>query len=175
MGTNKLLAWRQRDVYWKSGVWDGRSFKSVPELTSDNVTYNFSYVWSEDERYFTFSLKQNSSPSSSWVLDSEGNIRQYKFYNWNDYKYDSFNILCPTHLPYNYSRENKKRCVEKKVPECRRGELFYSKQGYMDGPGSCYTSLDTSLRLRDCADMCWSNCSCLAYKTYFAEETGCQL
>nr|DAD44696.1 TPA_asm: hypothetical protein HUJ06_002926 [Nelumbo nucifera] len=176
-GKSQLLAWYRRDAYWNSGVWDGRGFKSVPKLTSDDVRYNFSFVSTEDERYFTYIPKRNSSPPSFWVLNYDGYIYQFKFYDWG-VTYQSSSIICPiSHSPFPTFEENKKGCLaEQNAPECRRGDQWFHLEVRYVGVSLPYRYVENaSLRIDDCDKMCWSNCSCIAYATLYDNATGCQL
>ncbi|XP_010254131.1 PREDICTED: G-type lectin S-receptor-like serine/threonine-protein kinase CES101 isoform X2 [Nelumbo nucifera] len=171
-GTTQLMAWRRGNVYWKSGIWNNQSFENVPDLTSDDVRYNYSYISNENETYFTYSLKNSSSPPSLWVLIWLGGFDQYKFYESDD-KYLSLRIQCP---PHNSSGDKAKLmgCVNQTVVECRSGDDFDRKRGYVSGTPYRYVE-NTSMGLIDCDELCWNNCSCVAYGTLYDNATGCRL
>ncbi|XP_035542285.1 receptor-like serine/threonine-protein kinase SD1-8 isoform X2 [Juglans regia] len=69
-----ILEWNRSQVYWSSGVWDGKAFSLVPEM-SLNYIYNFSFVSNENETYFTYSL-YNASIMSIFLVSSTGQIQQ---------------------------------------------------------------------------------------------------
>nr|DAD44701.1 TPA_asm: hypothetical protein HUJ06_002931 [Nelumbo nucifera] len=175
--TTQLMGWRRGDIYWKTGIWSNQSFESVPELTSDNVRYNFSYISNENETYFTYSLVNSYSPPSLWVLNWLGGFNQFKFYELED-KYLSLSIQCPPHFssasPASSSDEDRLMgCVNQTVVECRSGDQFDRRRGFVSG--SPYRAVEnTSLGLVDCDQMCWSNCSCIAYNTLYDNATGCR-
>ncbi|PIA60770.1 hypothetical protein AQUCO_00300351v1 [Aquilegia coerulea] len=61
--------------YWTSRSWNGTVFSKVPEMRTNNNTFNFSYVKNENESYFTYSL-YNISILSRLVMDISGQIKQ---------------------------------------------------------------------------------------------------
>nr|DAD23113.1 TPA_asm: hypothetical protein HUJ06_024576 [Nelumbo nucifera] len=65
--------------YWNSGLWTGRIFTSIPEMTS-SYFYSFSYVSDAKENYFTYTVK-DPSVLSRFVIDLSGQIRQYTWVN----------------------------------------------------------------------------------------------
>ncbi|KAK7819107.1 g-type lectin s-receptor-like serine/threonine-protein kinase [Quercus suber] len=69
-----LLIMREPDtLYWTSGPWDGHSFSFVPEMGS-NYILNFSYTYNQEETYFTYNRRCNST--SRLVMDLSGQIQQ---------------------------------------------------------------------------------------------------
>jgi hypothetical protein len=88
-GSNQyFLEWNRSQIYWSSGVWNGKthSFAFVPELTSNVVIFNYSFVSNENESYFTYYL-YDPSYRSKFVMKSTGNIQQLSWLSgpleWN--------------------------------------------------------------------------------------------
>ncbi|KAG6651692.1 hypothetical protein CIPAW_06G130400 [Carya illinoinensis] len=71
-----ILEWNRSQVYWRSGVWKGKSFNSFPEMRGLNHICNFSFVSNEKETYSTYSL-YNTSRMSQFLITSNGQIQQY--------------------------------------------------------------------------------------------------
>ncbi|KAJ6827357.1 uncharacterized protein M6B38_368450 [Iris pallida] len=60
--------------YWTSGTWNGHIFSLVPEMTA-NYIYDFQYVSTPTENYFTYSVK-SSIMISRFIMDVSGHIQQ---------------------------------------------------------------------------------------------------
>ena len=75
-GTNQFFILRGSTEYWTSGVWNGdlHIFSLIPEMRL-NYIFNYSYSFSKDHSYFTYSL-YDSSIISRAVLDLSGQIKQ---------------------------------------------------------------------------------------------------
>ncbi|XP_062177109.1 G-type lectin S-receptor-like serine/threonine-protein kinase At2g19130 [Alnus glutinosa] len=76
-GSNQyFLEWNRSQIYWSSGVWNGKTqnFAFVPELTSNVLVLNFSFVSNENETYFTYYL-YDPSYRSKFAMKSTGNIQ----------------------------------------------------------------------------------------------------
>ncbi|KAJ4729939.1 Receptor-like kinase [Melia azedarach] len=79
-GSNSyVISWNRNEQYWTSGPWDEnqRIFTLVPEMRLDYI-YNFSYVSNENESYFTYGVKDATTPSR-FIMDVSGQIKQL---NW---------------------------------------------------------------------------------------------
>ncbi|ERM98383.1 hypothetical protein AMTR_s00072p00045010 [Amborella trichopoda] len=61
--------------YWTSGVWNNHIFSRVPEMRS-NYIYDFSFIDNENESYFNYTVKDNST-ISRFVMHVAGLVRQY--------------------------------------------------------------------------------------------------
>jgi hypothetical protein len=76
-GSNQyVLEWNRSQIYWSTGVWNGktRTFPLVPELTSNPLIFNYSFVSNEHETYFIYYLF-NPSYRSKFVMKSTGHIQ----------------------------------------------------------------------------------------------------
>jgi hypothetical protein len=73
-GSNQyFLEWNRSQIYWSTGVWNGRSFSLVPEMNGLSSIIN--YTFAPSERYFTYSLR-NPSYISKYRIDYRGQLRQ---------------------------------------------------------------------------------------------------
>lgn len=74
-----LSLWNRTQKYWSSGSWDGRVFSNYPG-TKFSYVYEYSFVSNENESYFTYSIRNNSTISMSHLeMDVSGLI---KIVNW---------------------------------------------------------------------------------------------
>lgn len=171
-GVNQLLVRRRDDVYWSSGVWKNGSFESAPELTKRNDIYEFSFVANDEEKYFSYSVK-NKSVLSKWDLDTLGQITTLTLemsVNSTTYTFESTS-------PCQYSSKNSTAvCLSEPPIKCRNGsEIFVPKRGYIDyNDYYWYYDSDMNTGLSDCHAKCWKNCTCVAYKSLSSDETGCR-
>ncbi|GAV71177.1 Pkinase domain-containing protein/S_locus_glycop domain-containing protein/PAN_2 domain-containing protein [Cephalotus follicularis] len=74
-----IILWNKSEQYWTSGPWNTQTqiFSGVPEMRA-NYIYNFSFVNTENESYFTYTTYPNS-PISRFIMDYSGQIKQV---NW---------------------------------------------------------------------------------------------
>ncbi|KAG2703291.1 hypothetical protein I3760_06G131900 [Carya illinoinensis] len=72
-----ILEWNRSQVYWSSGVWNGKTFGNVPEMRLDYI-FNYSFKSNENETYFTYSLylAYLASITSMFSVNYTGQIRQ---------------------------------------------------------------------------------------------------
>ncbi|XP_058071230.1 G-type lectin S-receptor-like serine/threonine-protein kinase At2g19130 [Magnolia sinica] len=85
-GSNQyFIMWNGTEKYWTSGIWDGVIFSKVPEM-GVNYMFDFSFIEDEQRKYFTYSMK-NDSTLSRFVMDLSGQIKQLTwlkdFHIWN--------------------------------------------------------------------------------------------
>ena len=75
-GTSQFFILKGSTKYWTSGSWNGdrHIFSLIPEMRL-NYIFNYSYSFSKDYSYFTYSL-YDSSIISRAVLDVSGQIKQ---------------------------------------------------------------------------------------------------
>ncbi|XP_052178981.1 G-type lectin S-receptor-like serine/threonine-protein kinase At2g19130 [Diospyros lotus] len=74
--SSNILVWNGSNMYWNSGVWDGRVFSSVPEIASDYYIKNVTYVVNENESYFTYEAGFPTA-LTRFVVDVTGQIKQF--------------------------------------------------------------------------------------------------
>lgn len=70
-----FIMWNRTTQYWSSGPWVDNMFSLVPEMRL-NYLYNFSFVTTNNESYFTYSM-YNSSVISRFVMDVSGQAKQF--------------------------------------------------------------------------------------------------
>ncbi|RXI05879.1 hypothetical protein DVH24_017921 [Malus domestica] len=166
---DQLVIWRRGDVYWTSGVWNNGSFRGSPELTRRVDLFEFTFVSSKEEKYFSYSVK-NTSTYSRWELSLQGQISQ-SILAPNKTTWES-TVTGPCKLNMNYPDA---MCIEEKITECRNGsELFVPIRGYFAAVKFLYDDDDTSLAISDCHAACWRNCTCIGYESLYTDNgTGC--
>lgn len=163
---NRLIIWQRGHIYWTSGVWNGGIFQ---DMTPDTRTYEFSFVSNEDEKYFSYSVKDNII-ISRWELNSWGQIFQFTLAldgtSWLN------TTISPCQLNVTYPNAI---CIKQNASECRNGsDVFVPTRGYYKEPKLQYSESNSSLALSDCHIRCWNNCSCIAYRSHFSNGTGCE-
>ncbi|XP_039139831.1 G-type lectin S-receptor-like serine/threonine-protein kinase At2g19130 [Dioscorea cayenensis subsp. rotundata] len=67
------IQWNMSKSYWTTGLWDGRAFTKVPEMTSGYMC-DYTYVNNSEENYFSYTLKDNST-ISRLIMDVKGQIK----------------------------------------------------------------------------------------------------
>lgn len=166
---NQLVIWHREEIYWTSGAWENGGFQMAPELTRDKTAYEFSFVSDENEKYFTFSLKNNST-ITRWEINLWGQIVQSTLAKDGTTWLYSSTSSCNSNGNYSGAV-----CVDQQPSACRNGsELFVPQKGYYNKGELLYSDHNSSLTLSDCHSMCWNNCSCIAFGSLFTDGTGCE-
>ncbi|GFZ05662.1 hypothetical protein Acr_17g0012340 [Actinidia rufa] len=64
------------NLYWNTGLWDGKVFSLVPEIALDYYIKKVTHVSNENESYFTY---ESSIPNvlTRFVLDVTGHLKQF--------------------------------------------------------------------------------------------------
>ncbi|XP_044956047.1 G-type lectin S-receptor-like serine/threonine-protein kinase At2g19130 [Hordeum vulgare subsp. vulgare] len=70
--------------YWSTGVWNGKYFASLPEMTASNPVFTATFVNNDQEKYMTLQVV-NSSMVTRNVIDVSG---QTKAFIWLDSSQD---------------------------------------------------------------------------------------
>ncbi|GAV67414.1 Pkinase domain-containing protein/S_locus_glycop domain-containing protein/B_lectin domain-containing protein/Pkinase_Tyr domain-containing protein/PAN_2 domain-containing protein/DUF3403 domain-containing protein [Cephalotus follicularis] len=198
-GSPELFLWKQQQIEYRSGPWNGQRFSGVPEMRpEDNLS--FSFVTNQDEVYYSYEVSSESlisrlsvSPSgmllrSTWVED-----------NWNLFWYSPkdqcdnyrecgpFGICDPNASPvcqctYGFEpkniqawilRDGSNGCVRKTNLECT-GDKFYLLQN-IKLPETTTSFVDQNMSHKECEAFCLRNCSCSAYASSDINNggTGC--
>lgn len=166
---NQLVIWHREEIYWTSGAWENGGFQMAPELTRDETAYEFSFVSDENEKYFTFSLKNNST-ITRWEINLWGQIERSTLAKDGTTWLYSRTSSCNSNGNYSGAV-----CVDQKPSACRNSsELFVPQKGYYNKGELLYSDHNSSLTLSDCHSMCWNNCSCIAFGSLFTDGTGCE-
>ena len=145
-------------VYWTSGVLRGKTFKNIsPEVTS---MYDFIIVSNEDEDSFTY-VNSNQSQRSEWLLTTVGQLKDLKGQD-----------IARADNCYGYNTNG--GCQRWKQPVCRHhGDIFDLRTGFLVA-GDFSGNYNSSLSIIDCRAICWNNCGCVAFTSWFPNDTGCR-
>ncbi|KAK7840641.1 g-type lectin s-receptor-like serine/threonine-protein kinase [Quercus suber] len=145
-------------IYWTSGVLRGKTFKNIsPEVTS---MYDFIIVSNEDEDSFTY-VNSNQSQRSEWLLTTMGQLKDLKGQDI-------------ARADYCYGYNTNGGCQRLKQPVCRHhGDIFDLRTGFLVA-GDFSANYDSSLGISDCRAICWNNCGCVAFTSWFPNDTGCR-
>ncbi|XP_050372079.1 G-type lectin S-receptor-like serine/threonine-protein kinase CES101 [Argentina anserina] len=166
--TNQLIIWRRDEVYWSSGVWENGSFQNAPEMTRRVDLFEFSFVSNKEDKYFSYAVK-NRSTISRWELNGWGQIMQ-SILTVNGTTWESTEVS-----PCTFDLNNPGAlCIEEKPSECRNGsDGLVPVRGYFDGTEILSHDNNTNMTISDCHATCWSDCSCIGYKSIYSNGTGC--
>ncbi|KVH91635.1 G-type lectin S-receptor-like serine/threonine-protein kinase CES101 [Cynara cardunculus var. scolymus] len=159
--SQRLMIRRRGQPYWTSGDLDNQTFEfmSVNNPFSQ-FQYNLSYVYNDEERYFSFHGINGVQPM--WILTPQGQIIDG----------DSSATWVPEFC-YGYDSGN--GCVaDSNLPQCRNEDDMFSHLNGDFTPGMTNSSVDDNPDLinSDCMVRCWNDCSCLGFTTS-SNETGC--
>ncbi|KAL1567650.1 non-specific serine/threonine protein kinase [Salvia divinorum] len=188
------------EQYWASGAWDGVIFSGVPEMrTALKVGYNFTYVDSENESYYMYTIRDPSIISRQ-IMDVSGKVKQLMWMGngWNVYWSEprqcevpaycgEFGVCTEPSLPFCSCLEGFKHrfedewelndfsagCVREDALEC--GDADRRKDECMVSPGMGLPQYSRLLSVEsrgECESACSSDCSCTAYAY---DEAGCSL
>ncbi|KAH7861678.1 hypothetical protein Vadar_029226 [Vaccinium darrowii] len=193
-----ILLWNGTQLYWSSGVWDGKVFSLVPEIALDYYIKNVTYVSNVNGSYFTY---EAGFPTflTRFVLDVTGQLKQYvwgkNFTQWSLFwtrptsQCDVYNFCgsfssCNQDLPIcacieGFGPKNPAAwelgdhsdgCVRRTPLECRGNESndTFVVVANTRFPGNS-EGIISSGKIEECQVACLRNCSCTAY----AFDNGC--
>ncbi|MED6167532.1 hypothetical protein PIB30_003504 [Stylosanthes scabra] len=187
-----------------SGSWNGIRFNGIPHL-KPNPIFKYYFVSNKKEMYYGFELI-NSSVFSRLVITSDGTIQRSNWRDnnqgWINYlssPTDSCDYYAKCGVYGSCNIDNSIQCgclkgFEPKFPE-EWNQLDWTKGCVRRTPLSCHEDgferisslklpdtersswLNVSLSLDECAKICKSNCSCMAYAALDIrkEASGCLL
>ncbi|KAI8009761.1 G-type lectin S-receptor-like serine/threonine-protein kinase [Camellia lanceoleosa] len=72
LGMHQFFIIKGSQKYWTSGVWNGKSFPMIPDMTAHNINITFSF--NPSGGYFTFSVT-DASATIIFVLDVSGKLQ----------------------------------------------------------------------------------------------------
>ncbi|TXG69078.1 hypothetical protein EZV62_004013 [Acer yangbiense] len=153
--TDRLIIRWFGEVQWTSGLWSNEEFKSWVDRG-----YNFSYISNEQEKYFSYSVKDDVISFPTLQVDQKGYL--------ND---DSgFSMACS---------EEGRDCgpyTNSSAMSNRDSSYFVPKFGLMSSVDGTKFRESDNMTLYDCGLKCYQNCSCVAYTATNREnETGCEI
>ncbi|CAH1427261.1 unnamed protein product [Lactuca virosa] len=168
--SQRFMIRRRGQPYWTSGNLSNQISPNKFEfLTVDNgYPYNISYIYNNDEIYFTIHANVHVGQDGSigrypvWYLDPEGRLIAGQTYS----------VLTGEEFCYGY--ETRSGCVAgPPLQPCRsENDQFNVRNGDL-ATGMVYNTDDAntslSLSFSDCMMKCWDDCSCLAINT---QENG---
>ncbi|KAI3703559.1 hypothetical protein L1987_73716 [Smallanthus sonchifolius] len=160
--SQRLMIRRRDQPYWTSGDYlDNQTFEflSVNNPFSQ-YWYNLSYVYNNDERYFSYHGINGVKPM--WILTANGRVLD-----------GESNALWSPEICYGYDSGN--GCVAgSNLPTCRsEDDQFFQRNGEFARDSTESLPLDNSiLSFSDCMVRCWNDCSCLGFTTS-SNGTGC--
>ncbi|CAL0303681.1 unnamed protein product [Lupinus luteus] len=158
---HELIMKREEQVIWKSGkLINNRFFENI-QKESQHI-YQYNQVSNEDEDYFIFTTPNTKEPTK-WALFETGELIG-----------SEVKEIARADNCYGYNTD--RGCQKWEIPTCRKpGDAFDSREGYPNTSGN-----DTSIEpnkmygIGDCQASCWSNCSCVGFKSYDdSGGTGC--
>ncbi|KAL5548135.1 hypothetical protein UlMin_003366 [Ulmus minor] len=186
-------------IKFRSGPWNGLRFSGMPNL-KPNPIYNFEFVFTKEEVYYTYKLV-SSSLLSRMVLSSTGNLQRFTWIDrtqgWNLYLSASMDDcdryrLCGTYGSCNINDSPACGCLEGFVPkspkdweagdwssgcvrktelDCREGEGFL-KHSRMKVPDTRLSWYNKTMNLEECKKECLKNCTCSAYASFDIRDSG---
>ncbi|CAN1269198.1 G-type lectin S-receptor-like serine/threonine-protein kinase At4g27290 [Linum perenne] len=167
--TTQLMIWQKGVPIWKDVVWDSLS------KTSPFNGYNFIYISNKDETYIKYTTDRSKIFDPSIQIDPNGRILSY-----HDDHY-GVGVDCDDKFGSSY---NEGGCVHLELPKCRNsfgvfiGQdysfVFTSHYGIMGSQGFKYSETE-NVTLEECKQDCLKTCSCVAYASTNADDTGCEI
>ncbi|KAK0596135.1 hypothetical protein LWI29_013090 [Acer saccharum] len=140
--TDRLIIRWFGEVQWTSGLWSNEEFKSWVDRS-----YNFSYTSNEQEKYFSYSVKDDVIPFPRLQIDQYGDLHA-----------DSGFYITDSTI-------------------CNRGSSYFDvKSGLMSSVDGTKFRESDNMTLHDCRLKCYKNCSCVAFAATNTEnKTGCEI
>ncbi|KAJ3708466.1 hypothetical protein LUZ61_012171 [Rhynchospora tenuis] len=191
-GVPEIKLMDHTNIYFRTGAWDGLKFSGMPELGYYQKLFNFIFVWSANEVYYSYEAKEAGSLSRV-VLNATTGTLQRKVWEqdhqtWNEFWYQPKD-LCDNYKrcgPYGICNANNVTCscldgFDQKSPEewqmrnfsegCQRKTSlscnsddndFYLVKG-VKVPESHNATVYVSIGIENCRNKCLASCSCMAY------------
>ncbi|XP_034927215.1 receptor-like serine/threonine-protein kinase SD1-8 [Populus alba] len=188
-GFPEVFLWKDREIQYRSGPWNGQRFSGVPEMKPvDYLSFNF--ITNQDEVYYSFHIATKNLYSRLTVTSS-GLLQRFAWIpetqQWNKFWYapkdqcDNYREcgaygVCDSNAspvckclkgfqPKNHQawdlRDGSGGCVRKTNLECLKDKFLHMKN--MKLPQSTTSFVDRSMSLKNCGLLCSRNCSCTAY------------
>ncbi|GKA26813.1 G-type lectin S-receptor-like serine/threonine-protein kinase, partial [Tanacetum coccineum] len=167
--SHKILIRQRGQPYWTSENLDNQTFQSMFTLSG----YTLASVYNNKERYLSYDISENSgdvighASFPMWILTPGGQI---------DSGDNDTSQWVPESCYGFQSRVGPMRdCVESSLPLCRiENEKFSNRSGYF-APHKTSNAADSNsnLSISDCFSVCWNDCTCVGFKSYNTNGTGC--
>jgi hypothetical protein len=153
----ELVIKRKEKVFWTSGeLMKNGTFEYI-----SGEDFKYTIVSNNDEEYFTYETPNDNL--TVWTLLETGQLINREG-----------DDIARADLCYGHNtNEGCQKWDEAEIPTCRNpGDKFESKQVY--GNENMVNDItNASYGVSDCQAICWSNCSCFAFKTLYDNGTGC--
>lgn len=187
----ETVVWKGSSKYFRSGPWNGIRFSGATGMIQ-NPVYDYTFVSTSSEVYYTYHLKSTSLISVLVVNETNDSRNRliwvqahqaWEVYssaprdNCDNYGLCGANGICIfTESPvcqclHGFKPKSLERwglmdwsqgCIRDKPLNCQKGDGFAKFEG-VKLPDTSYTWLNTSMSLKECRAKCLSNCSCTAY------------
>nr|XP_043630709.1 G-type lectin S-receptor-like serine/threonine-protein kinase CES101 [Erigeron canadensis] len=160
--SQRFMVRRRGQPYWTSGDLRNQEFDFMSVNTLLLSRYNMSYVYNDEERYFSFDSVNYLHPM--WILRPQGRI-----VDGSDRRLISTQDLC-----YGFDLGN--GCVAgSNIPSCRNSQDKFSPMSGDFDPEMTSSSFDdnSSISISDCMVSCWNDCECLGFISSSSNGTGC--
>lgn len=186
-----VSVWNDSRQYWSSGLWTGKIFTNVPEMTTGFI-YNFNM---SNTSGFYWTIYPNVGVDfniSRFIIQTNGQIEQWSYIpgrGWNNYWFqpkDACSVtgecgnygICGQSLPNcncpgkGFQPANPAEWPDVSIHGCvRQSSLNCSSQGSNDGffpVNQTSYDLDSAATLStsdesQCGNLCLKNCSCTAF------------
>ncbi|XP_014518521.1 receptor-like serine/threonine-protein kinase SD1-8 [Vigna radiata var. radiata] len=202
-GIPEIFLWRDDNIIYRSGPWNGERFSGVPEMQpdTDSITFNFSY--DSHGVYYSFSIGNSSILSRLVVTSGADQLQRLtwvpssntwtKFWyapkdQCDDYKACGSYGLCDSNAspvctcmrgfsPKNQQawnlRDGSDGCVRNTNLDCGSDKFLHVEDVKLPETSSVFAN--RSMNLEECKDWCRRNCSCTAYANIEVTNggTGC--
>lgn len=183
----------------RSGPWIGDGFSGVPFMKQDPI-YSFSFVYNENQAYFTYNLTDISVLTTQF-LNENGVMQRFtwidRINDWNLYSQspadncDNY-ALCGAYgsctignapiceclngfVPKNQKDWERadwsSGCVRRKPLDCQAGDGFI-KYPNVKLPDTNNSRRNDSMTLKECSTKCLENCSCMGYSNSDVRGNG---
>ncbi|CAH1427286.1 unnamed protein product [Lactuca virosa] len=152
--SQRFVIRRGGQPYWTSGNLNKQRFPNMFHLNGPygRYTYNLSFVYNKEERYFSFHGINGVQPI--WVLSSGGYVHDV----------DNAAVWTPAFC-YGYDSDG---CVaDSNTLQCRseNDKLRYLKGDFDRHMTRMSYDSNTSLSMSDCMVRCWNDCNCVGFIT----------
>ena len=198
-GSNQyFLEWNRSQIYWSTGVWNGKSFSSVPQMNGLGSLFKYTFVQSEG--YITYS-PLNPSHISKYRIDYKGQLRLLVWWpgpwEWSVFWSVPWNLsdvfaLCGAFGVFRENLSNPCECLRGFQPfsvkdwsgGCvRNSPLQCENSTYANGERDwflkmpnmqlpVYSKAYLALNASRCELACMESCSCTAYAY---NRSGCMI
>ncbi|XP_047155544.1 receptor-like serine/threonine-protein kinase SD1-8 [Vigna umbellata] len=202
-GIPEIFLWRDDNIIYRSGPWNGERFSGVPEMQPETDSITFSFSYDNHGVYYSFSIGNSSILSRLVVTSGADQLQRLtwvpssntwtKFWyapkdQCDDYKACGSYGLCDSNAspvctcmrgfsPKNQQawnlRDGSDGCVRKTNLDCGSDKFLHVEDVKL--PETSIVFSNRSMNLEECKDWCRRNCSCTAYANIEVTNggTGC--